>query len=156
MAWLRLGRLSAEATVQLVRGMIGAEGERIGPRVYEETEGNPLFAVETIRSLVEGGALVRVNGASSQRLVIPETVQAVIGARVGARRRFEQALTPDTATGARFSERTGLFQEKEFFRYRTDRGTLTFETEVLEVCRPREFVLFRNSRWQIRNPLGCR
>jgi hypothetical protein len=82
--------------------------------------------------------------------------RAAIGARAGARRRFEQPVTPDSATGSRFSERTGLFQEKEFFRYRNDRGTLTFETEVLEVCRPREFVLFRNSRWQIRNPLGCR
>lgn len=82
--------------------------------------------------------------------------RAAFGARVGARRRFEQPLTIDSATGARFSERTGMFQEKEFFRYRNDRGTLTFETEVLDVCRPREFVLFRNSRWQIRNPLECR
>lgn len=82
--------------------------------------------------------------------------RAAFGARVGARRRFEQPLMPDSATGGRFSERTGMFQEKQFFRYRNDRGTLTFETEVLEVCRPREFVLFRHSRWQIRNPLGCR
>lgn len=80
--------------------------------------------------------------------------RGAIGARVGTRRKFTQAIVLDSAR-SRFVETQGMFQEKEFFRYRNDRGALVFETEVVDVCRPREIVLFHNSRWQTKTSLGC-
>ena len=56
-------------------------------RLLERTEGNPLFLEESVRSLVETGALVgergayRLTGAASE-LQVPATVQAVLAARI--------------------------------------------------------------------------
>ncbi len=82
LAWLRVGRLSADATRQLVTALLSQGAESIGQRVYEQTEGNPLFAVETVRSLLEDGAIQPIGGLDAERLVIPESVQAVIEARL--------------------------------------------------------------------------
>src|SRR5581483_5029150 len=82
LAWLRLGRLSAESTAQLIRMMLSEDAELLAQRVYRETEGNPLFALETVRSLLEGGVVQPASIAEAERLVIPETIQGAIAARV--------------------------------------------------------------------------
>jgi oligopeptide transport system substrate-binding protein len=56
---LPLRRLSQEAVTAIVRGMAGA-GEAVLPmaeRLYEETEGNPLFLHEIIKALFDKGTL---------------------------------------------------------------------------------------------------
>ena len=52
-----------------------------------KTEGNPLFLEESVRSLVDAGALVGEPGAYRQArpidtLRVPDTVQAVLSARI--------------------------------------------------------------------------
>ncbi len=111
LAWLSLGRLTSDATVALSRWVwlrwprlragtsseslstadtisllreMAREGiDYLGERLYRETEGNPLFAVETVRSLIESGALqTGSGGADLSKLVLPDSVQAVIQARL--------------------------------------------------------------------------
>lgn len=81
---------------------------------------------------------------------------AVVGARVGARRKFTQPVLADSATGVRMASYTGAFVEQEFFRYRNDRGDLAFETEVIVVCRPRELSFMRGNKFETHISLGCR
>jgi len=55
--------------------------------LIECTEGNPLFLEESVRTLIETGALIGVRGAyrpgrAIQEIEMPATVQAVLGARI--------------------------------------------------------------------------
>jgi predicted ATPase len=58
---LELRRLDATATGELVQRALGLEqpAPRFSARLYAETEGNPFFIVEALRTLVEEGLLVR-------------------------------------------------------------------------------------------------
>lgn len=80
-----LGPLPVEATVQLLREVVRDDVRQLGQQLHAETEGNPLFAVETIRSLLESGQLqLRSTGTTEPlRTPLPQSVQAVIRARVG-------------------------------------------------------------------------
>jgi ABC-type transport system substrate-binding protein/DNA-binding SARP family transcriptional activator len=62
---LNLAGLSPQATEALVLDMSGS-GEAVAPlarRLYDETEGNPFFLIESIRALFESG-LVRLEGGA--------------------------------------------------------------------------------------------
>ena len=59
-ATIRLARLSASATIDLLQEMVREGAESLAERLHEETEGNPLFVVEIVRSLMEQG--VAANG----------------------------------------------------------------------------------------------
>ena len=85
---MTLAELPASATASLVEGLVGSHPKLDGlrRRVVERSGGNPFFAEELVRSLVEEGALA---GAQGRRLPgaevggkLPTTVQAVIGARI--------------------------------------------------------------------------
>ncbi|MFN2303079.1 MAG: AAA family ATPase, partial [Anaerolineales bacterium] len=58
---LFLPRLSASATSELIRRYLGIEREApiFESRLYQETEGNPLFVLETLRTLYAEGLLIR-------------------------------------------------------------------------------------------------
>src|SRR6185437_945620 len=79
---LRLGPLAVEATVQLLREVVRDDVRQLGQQLHAETEGNPLFAVETIRSLLESGELQLGVAARPGPTPLPESVQAVIRARL--------------------------------------------------------------------------
>ena len=86
---LRLDPLSSESSEELLDALLGPDPSLDGLRrlLIERTEGNPFFLEESVRSLVETGALVGEPGAySSDRdvpsLDIPATVQAVLAARI--------------------------------------------------------------------------
>jgi predicted ATPase len=74
---IELGPLAVEATVQLLREVVREDVRQLGQQLHAETEGNPLFAVETIRSLLESGELQLVGPTP-----LPESVQAAIRARL--------------------------------------------------------------------------
>ena len=80
---------------------------------------------------------------------------AAYAARVGARRHFTHYIASDSSTGTRVTTYGGMFPEREFFRYRNDRGGLAFETEVLSVCRPRQIAFMEGSKFAMRFSLGC-
>jgi len=80
---LELGRLSREA---LARWMAGASDSLVG-RIHRQTEGNPFFALETLRALFEeeqvrlvGGQWVEETGLAS--LPIPASIRQVIQTRL--------------------------------------------------------------------------
>ena len=79
---VELGPLPVEATVQLLREVVRDDVRQLGQQLHAETEGNPLFAVETIRSLLESGELQLGIAARSGPTPLPESVQAAIRARL--------------------------------------------------------------------------
>jgi DNA-binding SARP family transcriptional activator len=79
---VELGPLPVEATVQLLREVVRDDVRQLGQQLHAETEGNPLFAVETIRSLLESGELQLGVAARSGPTPLPESVQAAIRARL--------------------------------------------------------------------------
>ena len=79
---IELGPLAVEATVQLLREVVQEDVRHLGQQLHDETEGNPLFAVETIRSLLESGALRLGAAARLGPTPLPESVQAAIRARL--------------------------------------------------------------------------
>ncbi len=89
---MTLPRLSASECSRLVETLIGGArlGEGLGARVYEVTEGNPLFTAEVVRSLLESGSLARdasggwtLSGELALSAAeLPATVQQVVVQRV--------------------------------------------------------------------------
>jgi len=77
---LDLARLSPAGTTTLLRQMGHADVEGLAARLYRETEGNPLFTVEVVRSLQESGGLLQ--GQAEARLTVPASVSAVIQGRL--------------------------------------------------------------------------
>ena len=87
---LRIDPLPPERAGELLGALLqdGPSVRRLTPRLVEQTEGNPFFLEECVRTLVETGALV-AGGRGRYRLIrdlpdvqVPATVQAVLAARI--------------------------------------------------------------------------
>ena len=87
--------LSASSATELLSGLLGDPSPGTGRAgldslkrlLVERTEGNPLFLEESVRSLVETGALVGTRGVyrlagSIESVRVPATVQTVLAARI--------------------------------------------------------------------------
>src|SRR5262245_44959301 len=81
--------LGPEASGELVRELVGSDPSVAGlaERIRERTAGNPFFAEEIVQALAEAGSLDGVRGAYRLRapvetLVLPASVQVVLGARI--------------------------------------------------------------------------
>jgi len=84
---LRLNALSAEATEEFLRNLLGSDLSLLPLRQLLPKHGNPLFLEESIRTLVETNALDGKRGAYRlvgplPRLPIAPTVQAILAARI--------------------------------------------------------------------------
>jgi class 3 adenylate cyclase len=86
---LRIDPLAAESADELLAGLLGADPslEPLKALLTERTEGNPLFLEESVRSLVETGALTGERGAYRlpvplASIRVPATIQAVLAARI--------------------------------------------------------------------------
>ena len=84
---LRLNALSAEATEEFLRNLLGADLSLLPLRELLPKHGNPLFLEESVRTLVETKALDGKRGAyrlvgPMPRLPIAPTVQAILAARI--------------------------------------------------------------------------
>ncbi|MCC6628553.1 MAG: AAA family ATPase, partial [Chloroflexi bacterium] len=79
---MHLERLTSGDTAALLQAMVTEPVQALGERLHAETEGNPLFAVEMVRSLLEQGALIDGAGGAAGRLLLPDSVQAVIASRL--------------------------------------------------------------------------
>ena len=84
-----VGPLSPATTVAFVDALVGSDvsTELLRHRLVTGTGGNPFFIEECIRSLEHSGAISGERGAfraerASDPLTLPETVQAVIAARI--------------------------------------------------------------------------
>ncbi len=85
---MELDPLRQSSFPKLVRSIFGSSlGREFAERLYEETEGNPLFASETLSMLVDEGQLRKKNGrwvfsAPKERIRMPSKVREVIVRRI--------------------------------------------------------------------------
>jgi class 3 adenylate cyclase/tetratricopeptide (TPR) repeat protein len=99
---ISLGPLPDEAMHELLEGLVPGLPEELGARVLRQAEGVPLYAVETVRMLLDRGLLAlegsryRVSGDVDQ-LDVPETLHALSAARLDGLTPSEQAVLQDAA-----------------------------------------------------------
>jgi class 3 adenylate cyclase len=86
---LRLDPLPAASAEELLQTLLGPDPslESVKPRLVTQTQGNPFFLEESVRTLMETGVLVGARGAYHlatpvDSLQVPATVQAVLAARI--------------------------------------------------------------------------
>ena len=102
---ITLQELNIEASDALVRDLIGdaPEVDALRAQVAERCGGNPFFAEELVRSLVQNLELVGSygnyrTGKNTTDIVLPATVEAVIGARIDRLSEQEKLLLQVGAT----------------------------------------------------------
>ncbi len=94
--------LARPAMEELLRGLVPGLPEELRDRILERAEGVPLYAVETVRMLLDRGLLVQEESAyrltgAVEELEIPETLQALIAARLDGLSAEERRLLQDGA-----------------------------------------------------------
>ena len=103
---LFLDALSQRAMSELLRGPIPELPDELLARILERAEGVPFYAVETVRMLIDRGLLVREGPAfkvvgSVDTLEVPETLQALIAARLDGLAPRERELLQDASVMGR-------------------------------------------------------
>jgi class 3 adenylate cyclase/tetratricopeptide (TPR) repeat protein len=99
---LYLEPLSDGAMADLLAGLVPGLPEELRDRILERAEGVPLYAVETVRMLLDRGLLARdgsayrVSGVVTE-LEVPETLHALIAARLDSLPADERRLLQDAA-----------------------------------------------------------
>jgi tetratricopeptide (TPR) repeat protein len=110
---ITLGPMSSEDMLTLVLGAVPGIPHTSAEAIVERAAGMPLYAVELLRGLLAQGQLAgeagdyRVVGDLTQ-LVIPESLQAVIGARLDRLGAEERLLIQDAAVLGQTFNITGL------------------------------------------------
>ncbi len=86
---IRLDTLEAATSEEFLNALLGHDASMapLKPRLIRRTEGNPFFLEETVRALVETGALAGTRGAyrftgAHHDLQLPATAQAILAARI--------------------------------------------------------------------------
>ncbi len=99
---LHLEPLSPEAMNRLLDGMVPGLPAELATRIGEQAAGIPLYAVETVRMLLDRGLVVEEDGGyravgSLQELEVPESLHALIAARLDSLNADERQLIQDAA-----------------------------------------------------------
>jgi predicted ATPase/class 3 adenylate cyclase len=99
---LYLEPLSPPAMHDLMAGFVPGLGEELVERILDRAEGIPLYAVETVRMLLDRGLLVQDGdryrpAGPITALEIPETLHALIAARLDALAPGERRVLQDAA-----------------------------------------------------------
>jgi predicted ATPase/class 3 adenylate cyclase len=110
---LTLDPLDDEHMLALVRGLIPGAPDAVTERIVERAEGVPLYAVETVRMLLDRGLLRRDGDTLSpagelDTLEVPETLHALIAARLDALSEPERRLVENAAVLGKTFTRAGL------------------------------------------------
>ena len=106
---LHLEPLAPEAMAALLRGFVAGLPDAVVEQVLQRAEGVPLYAVETIRMLVDRGQLADRDGVLTVTgtlgaLEIPDTLHALIASRLDGVSPVERSLLQDAAVlGQSFS-----------------------------------------------------
>jgi tetratricopeptide (TPR) repeat protein len=112
---LQLEPLTRAETTALVGALLAVDGmpDRLRDQILDRAEGNPLFVEETIRLLLERDALVERDGRwvaaeSIAELEVPETIEALIRARLDALPRAERSVLQGASVIGRVFQRSAL------------------------------------------------
>ncbi len=94
--------LSEQAMQELLTGLVPGLPRDLRDQILARAEGVPLYAVETVRMLIDRGALVREGSAyrpagQVESLEVPETLHALIAARLDGLTADERRLVQDGA-----------------------------------------------------------
>jgi class 3 adenylate cyclase/tetratricopeptide (TPR) repeat protein len=119
---LYLEPLSDEAMKELLAGLVPGLPEEVSHRIRDQAAGIPLYAVETVRMLLDRGLVVEHDGAyrtegSLQELEVPESLHALIAARLDSLGLEERQLLQNASvlgksfTPAALAAITGLSDE---------------------------------------------
>jgi len=106
---MHLEPLSEQEMEELLHGFVKGVPEDMADQVRDQAEGVPLYAVETVRMLVDRGVLVRSDGAFSlagelRPIQIPDTLHALIASRLDTLSTEQRSLLEDaTILGRTFS-----------------------------------------------------
>ena len=99
-----LARLSAEQTAALLATLLGQDTVTapFAEAIFKETEGNPFFIEETVKTLIDQGQIEHRTGegylrAAIEELAIPQSVRAAISRRLD---RMSEACTTVLHTAA--------------------------------------------------------
>ena len=110
-ASLYLEPLSADAMEELLAGLVPGLPDGLREQILSRAEGVPLYAVETVRMLLDRGLLVADGpvyrpAGEIEALDVPETLQALIAARLDGLQPDERRLLQDGAVlGKTFTSR---------------------------------------------------
>jgi class 3 adenylate cyclase/tetratricopeptide (TPR) repeat protein len=99
---LYLEPLSASAMQELLEGLAPGLPERLQGQILARAEGVPLYAMETVRMLLDRGLLEREGDryrptGEIDRLAVPETLHALVAARLDGLSQDERRLLQDAA-----------------------------------------------------------
>ena len=99
---LFLEPLTREAMEELLEGLVPGLPDVVEEQILERAEGVPLYAVETVRMLLDRGLLVQQGSAYElagpvEALEVPETLHALIAARLDGLDPDERRLLEDGA-----------------------------------------------------------
>jgi tetratricopeptide (TPR) repeat protein len=99
---LHLEPLADDAMAELLRGLVANLHDDDLRRIIERAEGMPLYAVETVRALADGGQLVRRDDAYEligelPTLDVPPTLRALIASRLDALSSEDRELLQDAS-----------------------------------------------------------
>ncbi len=124
---LYLDPLSSDAMSQLLAGMAPGLPDDLTGRILDRAAGIPLYAVETVRMLVDRGMLVEKEGTfhvegSLESLEVPETLHALIAARLDSIGAPERQLLQDAAVLGKSFTASGL------------RAVTTLPDDAVEPC----------------------
>jgi class 3 adenylate cyclase/tetratricopeptide (TPR) repeat protein len=103
--------LAPQAMGDLLDGLVPGLPVRLRDQILGRAEGVPLYAVETVRMLIDRGHLVREGSvyrptAAVESLEVPETLHALIAARLDSLTSQERRLVQDGAVlGKTFTKR---------------------------------------------------
>ena len=105
--------LSEEAMEELVTGLVPGLAGDPRARILERAEGVPLYAVETVRMLLDRGLLVREGSVYRptgpiESLEVPETLHALIAARLDGLSSDERTAIQDAAVLGKVFFKQGL------------------------------------------------
>ena len=110
---LTLEPLAPETMHDLVEGMAPGLPDPLVEQIVDRAEGVPLYAVETVRMLLDRGLLERRDGqmvviGEVESLEIPETLHALAAARLDALGESERKLVQDAAVLGKTFQIDGL------------------------------------------------
>lgn len=138
---LHLEPLSASSMIELLNGFVRGLPSEVSERVLQRAEGVPLYAVETIRMLVDRGVIAQVDDvykvqAELGTLEIPETLHALIASRLDSLTPRQRALLQDAGiVGSTFSI--------ESLRVVSDESAEDLEIELRDLVR-KEYIFTDN------------
>ncbi|HZD17907.1 MAG TPA: adenylate/guanylate cyclase domain-containing protein, partial [Actinomycetota bacterium] len=110
---LSLGPLPDAAMDRMLRGMVPGLPDELLTRILQRAEGVPLYAVETVRMLLDRGLLHRDGDrfeltGQVDELAVPETLHALIASRLDGLPPEERALLQDASVLGKTFTQAGI------------------------------------------------